>query len=194
MKAVDNTLYSYLNTRSAFHSCDLYTIKLADSSVYHLSNYDIDVTFENVIYQHRPFKFQRSQIALNGSPNVDTLTVTVYCSPNDMLGDIPFMKAVHDGRLEDGVLTLKRAYFEDGVCVGALTLFSGRIEVNSAGGLAAKLNVKSVLQGLAAPIPVRVFVGQASYANNNGTVTTSSTTETNMLIPLKPSMNVLLQV
>ena len=84
--------------------------------------------------------------------------------------------------------------FDNNKCIGLLEVFSGRTEVDTSGGLAVKLKVKSVLQGLASPKPVRMFAGQYAYSENKGVITTSSTDVTSMLIPLKPSMNVLLKV
>ena len=194
MKNADDNLLSYLNSKTSYQSCDLYVLKLADGTVYRFAAYDKDIVLSGERYYHNPFKFKRDQIKLQGAPNVDSLSVTIYAEPQDKLGDKAFMKAVHNGSLDGSMLGLYRAYFDDHECVGALHLFFGRCEVSSAGGLTVKLTVKSELQGLAAMIPTRVFVGQSSYVNAGGTVVTSSTEQSNMLIPLKPSMNVLLQV
>ena len=126
MKQMSEALSEYLSKEKSLQSCDLYTIRLVDGSVYRFASNDKDVEVDGTLYHRQPFM---------------------------------------------------------GLC-----------EVDSAGGIAVKLKVKSEMQGLAAYIPPRVFVGQASYTNQSGTVVSSSTDHTNMLIPLKPSLNVLLQV
>ena len=174
--------------------CDLYTLTLESGAVHRFANYDRDVVYGGNTYTHGTFIFARDQVKLQGEPTVDTLGVTVYCTPDDKLGGVPFMAGCHNGLLDQSYMLLSRAYFSGGNCVGVLPIFSGRCEVNTSGGLAVKLNIKSVIQGLAAPLPVRMFASQAAYANANGVITTSSTDTTSMVIPLKPSGNVLLRV
>lgn len=176
---------------SCVKCCDLYTLTLANGTVYRFADYDQDVAYGGNTYQHGKFLFKRNQISLQGAPSVDTLGVSVYCTPDDKLGNVPFMQACHNGVLDDSMMALSRAYFVDGECIGVLPIFSGRCEVSSSGGLAVKLNIKSVLQGLVALLPIRIFARQAAYANSNGVITVSSTDTTSMVIPLKPSGNVL---
>lgn len=194
MKSINSTLLEYLNQETSFASCDLYTLRLADGKVFYYANYDRDVVIDGIRYSHTPFMFKRDSIKLQGAPNVDSLSISVYCLPEDKVAGKSFMKLVHDGGLENSMLVLSRAYFGDIGCIGAFQLFSGRCEVSSAGGLTVKLTVKSVLQGLAGLIPPRIFASQAAYTAVNGSIVTSSTDVTSMLIPLKPSSNVLLQV
>ena len=193
MKTASDEIKACLAAES-MESCDLYTLTLADGTVYRYANYDRDVTYANITYSHTPFAFKREAMKLSGVPIVDTLGVTVCCTPEDKIGTTPFMQACHNGVLDDSMLLLSRAFFSGGSCVGVIPVFSGRCEVNQSGGLAVKLNVKSVIQGLAAQIPIRMFARQAAYANNNGTVTVSNTDTTSMVIPLKPSSNVLVKI
>lgn len=190
MKTASDEIKACLAAES-MQSCDLYTLTLADGTVYRYANYDRDVTYGGYTYDHSVFAFKRDQVKLQGTPTVDTLGVTVYCTLDDMLGDVPFMQACHNGALGDSMMLLSRAYFVDGECVGVLPIFSGRCEVQASGGLAVKLSIKSIIQGLAAPIPIRIFARQSAYATSNGVVTVSSTDTTSMVIPLKPSGNVL---
>ena len=142
--------------------------------------------------------FKHDNIKLTGEPAVDTLNVTIYCDENDTItvgnNAIPFMKLAHDGGLQNATLSLRRGYIErDGQVPLYVSLFEGRVEVASAGGLAVKLRVKSLAQGLASPVPVRMFVRQNAYTTNNGVVTTLASDTNNMVIPLKPSGNVLVR-
>ena len=190
MKTASDVIKTCLAAES-MECCDLYTLTLANGTAYRFANYDRDVTYGGYMYDHFKFAFKRDQVKLQGAPSVDTLGVSVYCTPDDKLGGVPFMQACHNGMLDDSMMALSRAYFVDGECIGVLPIFSGRCEVSSSGGLAVKLNIKSVLQGLAALLPIRIFARQAAYANSNGVVTVSSTDTTSMVIPLKPSGNVL---
>lgn len=197
MKELSVVLNNYLNTKKKFCTCDLYTLTLVTGEVFRFTSFDKDVLIGSEIYSHKPFHWNRDQINLHGAPSVDTLNVTIYAEPKDKLaiGNLAnFKKQCHEGILDQSLLKLSRAYFDECKCIGMFDLFEGRVEVNTAGGLAVKLSVKSVSQGLAAPIPTRVFASQSAFANENNVVTSSSTDVVSMLIPLKPSSNVLLQV
>ena len=193
MKTASDAIKACL-TAEHMEVCDLYTLTLENGTVYRFANYDRDVTYDGGTYSHGLFAFKRDQVKLQGAPTVDTLGVTVYCTPDDKLGDTPFMAGCHNGMLDQSFMLLSRAYFSDGECVGVVPIFSGRCEVQQSGGLSVKLSIKSVIQGLAAPLPVRMFAAQAAYAMADGVITTSSTDVTSMVIPLKPSGNVLLKV
>ena len=179
---------------AAMQVCDLYTLVLESGTTYRFASYDRDVTYDGNTWEHTTFAFKRNQLKLQGAPTVDALGVTVYCTPDDKLGSVPFMAGCHNGLLDQSMMQLCRAYFSDGECVGVVPMFSGKCEVQQSGGLSVKLSIKSIIQGLAAPLPVRMFAAQSAYANADGVITTSSTDTTSMVIPLKPSGNVLLKV
>lgn len=194
MKQVSNDLNEYLNNERNFVAVDLYLLKLKSGNTYYLTDFDADVVWNGITWQHKLLLIKRDLLSLNGEPSVDTLTVNINCSNNDKIDGVPFMYACHNGLLDDGVMALYKAYFKDGVCVGAYKIFEGLTEVNSAGGIGVKLSIKSIVQGLSQNIPPRVFAPQSAYCNDNGTVTTSDKDEYTMLIPLKPSMRVLVKL
>ena len=168
---------------AAVMTCDVYIIKIGNNT-YTYQAYDGSGK-RNMVFKH-------DQIKTSGEPTVDTLNITVYCDANDKIGNVPFMQLCHNGGLENATLELRRAYFaSDGSAVYQVPLFKGRIEVASSGGLAVKLRIKSYGQGLAAPVPPRIFARQNAYAMINGVVTTLASDTNNMVIPLKPSGNVL---
>ena len=138
--------------------------------------------------------FKRDQIKLTGEPTVDTMNVTIYCDDKDIIAGVPFMQLCHEGGLNNATLELRRGYMlRDGDYPSYVSLFHGRVEVAQAGGLSVKLRVKSLGQGLAAPVPPRMFARQAAYVKSQGVVTTLASDTNNMVIPLKPSGNVLVR-
>lgn len=199
MKELPLVLWQYLDHHKSLASCDLYTLTLLSGEEYHYAAYDKDVVCNEITYSHKPFHWARDQIKLQGAPSVDTLQVTVYSLFNDKLGldSVAYLKKqCHDGALDQAELKLSRAYFDNGECIAVMDLFRGRVEVDSVGGLQVKLTCKSIMQGLAGLIPTRIFASQSAYAlNDKGIVTTlESDKSNNMVIPLKPSGNVLVQV
>lgn len=194
MKTVNDSLNNYMNNEKNFETCDMYRLKLKDNSAFYYADYDVDVNYNAHVWKHNRGIFKRDSLKLTGQPTVDTLTVRVNCDETDKLNDVTFMKACHDGLLDQSYLTLYKAYFKDGEIVGVVPLFEGRVEIGSAGGLTVQLTVKSIIQGLAELIPVRMFAPQEAYHNANGTVTVSDTDNVSALIPLKPSSRVLVKI
>lgn len=195
MKDVSNTIQNYLNTEKHFTCCDLYSVTLANASTYYISGGDTDVSWNGRNWTKKMI-LTRGQVKASGEPNVDTMSVDIACDSNDTFGGTSFMELGHSGQLNGGVLTVYRAYFDStNTCIGAFPVFSGKTEISSAGGLKVKLNVKAETQGLNQQIPLRVFAPQTAYmTDTNGDVVISETDTVTMLVPLKPSNNVLLRI
>lgn len=191
MKSVSDELNTYLNEEKHFEVYDMYSLHLKDGRTFYIADADVDIHWNDIVWNHKLFIISRDQIKVQGEPSVDTLSVNIKCDVNDKIGDVPFIKACHMGLLENSMMGLYKAYFKNGELVGAFKLFEGIVEVNSAGGMGVKLSIKSVVQGLAQNVPIRIFAPQSAYTNKNGTVTSSSSDSYSMLIPLKPSMKVL---
>ena len=194
MKKITDILKGYLNNQTFYQTCDLYTLSLKNGHRINFTSYDKDIVVNDVVYEHGVFLVNREQLKVVGEPSVDSLNVTIYCEQEDTINGIPFILACHNGTLDGAMLKLSRAYFNGNTCIAVLDLFEGRPEISSAGGFCVKLTVKAMIQGLAQQLPTRIFASQAAYTVVNGTVVTSSTDVTSMLIPLKPSSNVLVQV
>lgn len=198
MKTCTLDLAERLNTDDEFLCCDVYKLMLVNGSVYYIADFDEDVVFNGTTYRHDLFLLSREQTKETGTPTVDTLTVTVSADAEhgDALDNVYFMKAVHEGVLDDAYLTLSRVFMdaETGSVLGLLPLFNGRCEVTSCGGISCKLSVKSETLGLKASVPVRTFAPQNAYESAGGSVTTASTDTYTCMIPLKPSKNVLVKL
>lgn len=198
MKNCTLTLAEHLNSDREFICCDLYTLTLNNGSVYRIADFDTAVTWNGKTYSCDKFLVSRDQIKEAGTPSVETLSVTIAAdvNHNDNIANDYFLKAVHEGVLDDAYLSLGRAFMdaETGDVLGVLSLFTGRCEVSQCGGIACKLSVKSETVGLSAQIPLRTFAPQNVYQESNGTVTTASSDVYTCMIPLKPSKNVLVKL
>lgn len=198
MKNCTLDLAQHLNTDAEFICCDLFTLKLANGSVYRTAEFDEDISFNGKLYQSGRFIMTRDQTKAAGTPSVETLSVTLNADRlhNDMVDDKFLLEAVHEGMLDDAYLTLGRAFLdaETGAVLGVLELFTGRCEISSCGGLVCKLSVKSETVGLNASVPLRTFAPQNVYQEENGVVSTASKDTYTCMIPLKPSKNVLVKI
>lgn len=193
MKTVENDLAIYLNTMKQVQSCDLYELVLANGNHYYYTNIDVDIVYNGTLYKHNALLFTREQIKLNSTLTVDTLTVTICASKDNTIESKPIMKAAQDGTMDRARMHLKRCFFRDGVVVGAVDMFSGKIEIKQAGGLQLKLSIKAETSGLNMDFPIRKYYPQGSFSTGSGgTVTASSTDNSAVIAPYIPRKEVLL--
>lgn len=165
MKEVNETLQKYLNERQRYVSCDLYEFVLANGERLYYTDFDIDVIADNHTFRHDGPIFKRNQIKLQSSMSVDKLDVTMYVTDVDKLHTEPLMQIAHNGGLDGGELTLKRAFFgDDNAIIGTVPLFTGSIEIRQGGGLTLQLWVKSEVQKLNVAWPTRKFYPSCPYS------------------------------
>lgn len=194
MKAVTDALATYLNTEKEMNVCDLYTLTLYDGSAYYYTDADKDITYNGHTYLHNALLLKREQTKINNVISVDSMTVSIYATVDDKLGDKPIFLAAHDGALDRATLALSRCFFDaDGNTIGAVDLFSGITEVKSCGGLLMKLTVKSKVQGLSQEFPRRRFYPQGTYSTSGGKVSSSTEEDSaSVIAPYVPLKEVLL--
>lgn len=194
MKTVTAALAAYLNTKKEMVVCDLYTMALYDGTAYYYADADHDVTYNGHTYLHNALILKREQTKINNVISVDSMTVSIYATVDDKLGDKPIFLAAHDGTFDRATLSLSRAFFdEDGNITGAIDLFSGITEVKSCGGLLMELTVKSKVQGLSQEFPRRRFYPQGTYSTSGGKVSSSTEEDSaSVIAPYVPLKEVLL--
>ncbi|WP_288802510.1 DUF2163 domain-containing protein [uncultured Dialister sp.] len=194
MKAVTDALATYLNTEKEMNVCDLYTLTLYDGTAYYYTDADKDIIYNGHTYLHNALLLKREQTKINNVISVDSMTVSIYATADDKLGDKPIFLAAHDGALDRATLALSRCFFDaDGNTIGAVDLFSGITEVKSCGGLLMKLTVKSKVQGLSQEFPRRRFYPQGTYSTSGGKVSSSTEEDSaSVIAPYVPLKEVLL--
>lgn len=194
MKTVTDALAAYLNAKKEMVVCDLYTMTLYDGTAYYYADADHDVTYNGHTYLHNALILKREQTKINNVISVDSMTVSIYATVDDKLGDKPIFLAALDGTLDRATLSLSRAFFDDdGNITGAIDLFSGITEVKSCGGLLMKLTVKSKVQGLSQEFPCRRFYPQGTYSTSGGKVSSSTEEDSaSVIAPYVPLKEVLL--
>lgn len=194
MKSVTDALANYLNTEKEMNVCDLYTLTLFDGTAYYYTDADKDIIYNGHTYLHNALLLKREQTKINNVISVDSMTVSIYATVDDKLGDKPIFLAAHDGALDRATLALSRCFFDaDGNTIGAVDLFSGIVEVKSCGGLLMKLTVKSKVQGLSQEFPRRRFYPQGTYSTSGGKVSSSTEEDSaSVIAPYVPLKEVLL--
>ena len=194
MKTVTDELAAYLSAKKELVVCDLYTLTLYDGTAYYYTDADHDVPYNGHTYLHDALILKREQTKINNVISVDSMTVSIYATVDDKLGDKPIFLDVHDGTLDRATLSLSRAFFdEEGNITGVIDLFSGITEVKSCGGLLMKLTVKSKVQGLSQEFPRRRFYPQGTYSTSGGKVSSSTEEDSaSVIAPYVPLKEVLL--
>lgn len=194
MKSVTDALATYLNTEKEMNVCDLYMLTLYDGTAYYYTDADKDIIYNGHTYLHNALLLKREQTKINNVISVDSMTVSIYATVDDKLGDKPIFLAAHDGALDRATLALSRCFFDaDGNTIGAVDLFSGITEVKSCGGLLMKLTVKSKVQGLSQEFPRRRFYPQGTYSTSGGKVSSSTEEDSaSVIAPYVPLKEVLL--
>lgn len=194
MKLVTDALSDYLNTKKELLSNDLYTLTLYTGESYYYTDADHDITWNGRTYLHNALMLKRQQTKLNNVISVDSMTVSVYATAEDKLGDNPVFLAAHDGVLDRATLALSRCFFNNsGEIIGVIDLFSGATEVKSCGGLVMQLTVKSKVQGLSQEFPRRRFYPQGTYSTSGGKVSSQTDEDSaSVIAPFVPLKEVLL--
>ena len=111
MKSVENALSDYLNTQKEMVSCDLYTLTLFDGAVHYYTDADCDIVYDGHTYLHDAFRIKREQTKINNVISVDSMTISIYATLEDKLGDKPIFLAAHDGAFDRATLALSRCFF-----------------------------------------------------------------------------------
>lgn len=194
MKLVTDALSDYLNTKKELLSNDLYTLTLYTGESYYYTDADHDIAWNGRTYLHNALMLKRQQTKINNVISVDSMTISIYATVDDTLGDKPVFLAAHDGAFDRATLSLSRCFFDDfGEIIGVIDLFSGTTEVKSCGGLKMDLTVKSKVQGLSQEFPRRKFYPQGTYSTSGGKVSSQSDEDSaSVIAPFVPLKEVLL--
>lgn len=194
MKTVTTRLQTHLHNERHMISCDIYELTLDDGSKHYFADSDIDVLYSDNLYKHDSIVIKREQSKLHDRVVVDNLAIVVYADKKYLLNGKPFLQAAHDGDLDLAKLYLKRCFFDkNGAVIGAVDLFGGNVEVQSAGGIEIKLSVKAKTQGLNMEFPIRKYYPQGSYTTNGDTVVSSvELDKTSLIAPYVPDRGSLL--
>ncbi len=181
MKAgATSELVALLRGPEAVLAFDLLEFTLGDGTVLRYTTADVPLVYEEHIWR-TDVLWDRSQqqINLKAGLEVDTLQLTAYATPDDLVKGIPFHDFLRRGGFDGAYLRLRRAYYFSDFAtdsgwmtgegwfasgwfgslepVGVLWLFSGRISDLVAGGLKAQINIKSPLETLDRKLPRNLY-------------------------------------
>lgn len=165
LKTASANLLAMLNgPANALVMADCYTLTLLGGQVLRTTDFDVDLMLNGVVHSSSGVKFKRSRIRWVTGLEVDTLDITLYALPTDLLNGLPFLQQVRAGILNGAEIRLDRAYMTIGsTAAEGLQLFSGRVADVTAGRTEATIKVKSWLEILNIKMPRNQY--QASCGN-----------------------------
>ena len=194
MQAVSDELAEYLNSSKHLLVCDLYTLTLFNGNVYYFTNADRDITLNGNTYLHDTCLWKRQQTKINNVLSVDSMTVSIYATPDDHIAGKSIFQAAHDGFFDRATLALSKCFRRnDNEAMYASERFSGNVEIKQCGGLQLQLTVKSKMQGLSQEFPLRKFYPAGTYSSNGSQVSASTDgNSTTCVAPFKPLKEVVM--
>lgn len=128
MKTVSPQLLQLLEGSTQFYMAELYTFTLIDGTVLRWTSADVAITFSAHTWVIGP-AVERTKIRCTIGVEVDTLTVTIYPKPTDLVNGIPLGKLLPAGGFDGATVLCERAYAAAPSLpiVGTLVLFKGRM-------------------------------------------------------------------
>ncbi|WP_428421974.1 DUF2163 domain-containing protein [Methylibium sp.] len=151
-------LAALLNSRTALTVFDLYTVTLADASVYRWSAMDVPVTVNGNTWVLGP-GVERSRTRSAIGVSVDTLDVKVVADDTVLVNGTPILQYIAKGGLRNARLQVDRAYMgdNDAAITGVLLWFTGRVAETTADRAEARLTIKSSNELLDVMVPREVY-------------------------------------
>lgn len=110
MIVIDPAKKTALDAAKQLCMCDLVTITTLSGVTLRQTLGDADLYIEGQYYDSN-LKMVREKTKLVAGVEVDTLAVTIYPEPSNMVGGIPLSQAVRAGILDKASFVLERAFF-----------------------------------------------------------------------------------
>jgi uncharacterized phage protein (TIGR02218 family) len=159
MRAPDNmTLISALLAKTPMWSADLFTLSLADTTVYRWTSADFDVSWSGMVWSSIGPAIQRSKWSSKNTTEVAEMEVQILSTGEDFAtGNIK--KLIHDGLFDGAYIQLDRAFMPTpgDTSLGIVTLFGGRVGRAEINALGAKITCVSANVLMAQNMPRNTF-------------------------------------
>ena len=164
MKSISGPLLTLLQSNQQFILADLYTFTLVSGLVLQYTDIDGDLVTPDsrTFYSNGP-PLLRTKTRLVIGLEVDTLDVSIFPRPVDMLGSVPMVQAVTGGAFDGGRLKLERAYItrdpstQITTVVGTIHMFSGLLADTQISRTEIKLRVNSDISALQVQMPRNLY-------------------------------------
>lgn len=158
MKSITPELKAHLETGGPFLMADLYTITLVSGVTLRWVDYDIDVTANGWSFSSNGPAVKRGKTRVVIGVEVDTLDISIYPKPSDMVDGMPITAAGPAGTFDGASIKLERAFMTaPNTVVGTVVLFVGRCADLTCGRTELQLRVNSSVEALNCNLPRNLY-------------------------------------
>lgn len=169
MKSRTPALKAHLASGGPFILADLYTFEFASGEVRHYTSFDIDLAWNGDAYSASGPVFNRSKTRTVIGLEVDTLDVSVYPKPDDMLAGLPMIAAARSGAFDGAWLRLEVAFLDSSFrVIGTDHRFSGLVADIEPSRTAIQMHVNSGLFLLNTQLPRNQYQATCLHALYDG--------------------------
>jgi len=144
-----------------FVMADLYTITTVQGEVIRATSYDFDLMVAGHTYYASGEIIKREGVSLSLGVEVDNLNVTIYATDDHTIGEIPIIKAFHNGQMDGARFKLERIFLNPSnltnTSAGAVLLFEGRLIEPKFDRNRIEVSVASDLDDLAVQMPRNLY-------------------------------------
>ena len=158
MKSITPELKAHLEAGGPFLMADLYTITLVSGVTLRWADYDIDITANGWTFSSNGPAVKRGKTRVVIGVEVDTLDISIYPKPSDMVDGMPITAAGPAGTFDGASIKLERAFMNaPNTVVGTVVLFVGRCADLTCGRTELQLRVNSSVEALNCKLPRNLY-------------------------------------
>ena len=159
MKSITADLLAHLKSGGPFIMADLYTVSLSSGNTLRWADFDQDVLHPNgFTYSSSGPVLKRGQTRTVIGVEVDTLDLSIYGSPDNLIDGLPILSAARAGAFDGAKLALDRAFLaHDLSVIGVINLFTGRFSDLSASRTEIQVRVNSAVEALSTQLPRNIY-------------------------------------
>jgi uncharacterized phage protein (TIGR02218 family) len=170
VKAASSALKAYLastrGTDAPLTITDCFTFTLAAGQVFHLTNYDVSLAFNGVLYVANALLIDGLKYKTSVGLEVDKQQITLAAYPTTTMSGAPIMRAIAGGAFDGARVQRWRVFISPYLTGGieGVLLFQGRVStVDSLGRTQAQLTIASDLAVLEFDMPHNLFGPTCSH-------------------------------
>lgn len=158
MKTASVALIALLDSQT-FMMADLLTITLKSGTVLRYCSWDTNLTVSSVLYSATGLKFKRGRVRNTIGVEVDSMDLTLYAGPTDLIGSETYFTQLRNGALDGARIKIDKTFMPTAgvTTAGSISVFSGRISSSKFGRTEVNISVVSDLILLNVQMPRNVY-------------------------------------
>lgn len=158
MKSITPELKSHFEAGGPFLMADLYTITLVSGVALRWADYDVDIYANGWTFSSNGPTLKRGKTRVVIGVEVDTLDISIYPKPSDLVDGMPITAAGPAGSFDGATVKLERAFLTaPNIAIGTVVLFVGRCADLTCGRTELQMRVNSSVEALNCKLPRNLY-------------------------------------